>query len=115
MGARFQVALPSGALMTVSEPLHPHLAKQLANGTLRLVDPTSPPVVDDGEGGVSRVETPPPADRPAAPAGNASQAEWAAYAVACGVPADEADSLKREELKARIDALTTPADPTPEG
>jgi hypothetical protein len=36
------------------------------------------------------------------PAGNASHGEWAAYAVARGVPADEAERLTRNELRDRF-------------
>jgi hypothetical protein len=36
------------------------------------------------------------------PSGNASRAEWAAYAIGQGMTRDEADDLTRDELRARF-------------
>lgn len=44
-------------------------------------------------------EPPPADDRPAA---NASTAVWREYAIAQGVPAEEADAASRDELRARF-------------
>jgi hypothetical protein len=43
-------------------------------------------------------------DAAAVPAGNASTDEWRAYAVAHGVPTEEAATLGREEIKARVES-----------
>lgn len=45
-------------------------------------------------------ETPPPADE--RPAANASTAAWREYAIAQGVPADEAADASRDKLRARF-------------
>jgi len=45
-------------------------------------------------------DTSSPAD--ARPAANASTAVWREYAIAQGVPADEADEASRDELRARF-------------
>lgn len=106
MGDSFNVTLPGGAVMTLSEPIPDHLRKQLAKGVLKPVDSAfSPQAEPDGEGGESRVDSPPPADPAAAPAGNASRDEWEAYAVREGVPEDEASGLGREALKAAVDEV----------
>lgn len=107
--------LPNGGRMACSLPLHPQLKRQLDTGHLRVAaeldGPADTPAAEpDGEGGAERGSAPPPAD-PAdsqPPAGNASQAEWAEYAISQGMDRAEAESLKREEIKARI----APADPT---
>jgi hypothetical protein len=41
------------------------------------------------------------ASDPAAPAGNASTEEWQAYAIARGMPAEEANTATRKELRER--------------
>lgn len=102
MGDSFNVLLPSGATMTLSEPLPEHLRKQLRSGTLKYADDAAAPqAAVDGEGGESRVDSSPPAGTPA---GNASRDEWEAHAVAQGVDPDEAAGMKREELKAAVEA-----------
>lgn len=52
------------------------------------------------------VDQPAPATEPDdnRPAGNASTEEWRAYAVSKGMPADEADSLGRDELREKYPA-----------
>ena len=121
MAGHITVQLPGGGLHTLGLPLHPSLEKQVAAGVLKPVEAAaSPTAVLGGEGGVSRVEAPPPVavaepvppeepGQPVAdaldipvPAGNASREEWAAYAVTQGLHPDEAAGLKREEIKARI-------------
>lgn len=107
--------LPGGSVSTFSVPLSPAIAAQVAAGTLKPVEDTFPLGELDGEGGVSRVETPPnPVDpvveEPAVvdpstvapPRGNASLSEWVEFAVSQGMPRDEALGLKRNDLKARF-------------
>lgn len=43
-----------------------------------------------------------PDDEPKAPARSASKADWAAYAIAQGVDADEAEKLTRDQLAERF-------------
>ncbi len=58
--------------------------------------------------------TPPAGSTP--PKGNASQAEWAAYAVdALGADADEVADLTRDELRERFGATEPTTEPPPPG
>lgn len=111
MAETLTVTLPCGVEHTLGLPLHPSLAKQIENGTLKLVDGTAPPeVAVGGEGGAERGSAPPPVDPNAAPAGNASRDEWEAYAVRRGVDAAEATGMKREDLKAHVDEIDKAAE-----
>lgn len=120
MGDSVNLRLPNGVVSTFSVPLPDAIAKQVAAGKLKPVESaTTPDGGLDGDGGAERVSAPPtlvpdaetdPSSVPP-PAGNASQAEWAAYAVTQGMDPDEAATLKREEIKARI----VPEDDTVEG
>jgi hypothetical protein len=101
MSEPFNVTLPSGAEMTLSEPIPEHLRKQIAKGVLRRVESAEAPPADvDGDDGAERVSAPSPVDPSTVPAGTASRDEWEAHAVAMGVDANEAAGMRREELKA---------------
>lgn len=103
MTGHLHLQLPGGAVNTFSLPLTPAIEKQVAAGTLKPVEDV-PPDVLDGDGDAERVSASPPVDgeHMEQPAGNATQSDWAAYAVWLGMHPDEAAGLKREELKARI-------------
>lgn len=120
MSGHLHLQLPGGVVNTFSLPLSTAIQKQVAAGTLKPVEDV-PPDMLDGEGDAERVSASPPAGDPGpveAPAGNASQSDWAAYAVSLGMDPDEAAGLKREEIKARIvpaDPDGPPADPAADG
>lgn len=110
MTGHLHLQLPGGAVNTFSLPLTPAIASLIAAGTLKPVEDV-PPDVLDGDGGAERVSASLPAGVPEhmeQPAGNATQSDWAAYAVWLGMHPDEAAGLKREELKARIVPADSP-------
>ena len=102
-----------GLRLTLEDPLHPEMAKQIANGTLRPADgktvdveagDKSLVVVHGSEADtVNRVgdhrRTP-----GAKPGDTASAGEWATYAVALGLNAVQASTLSLTQLQEWVEA-----------
>lgn len=83
------------------EPV-PDVVAQLADGALdRKVDAADPDA-ESRTAGQGAALAAAPAVAPATPKGNASQEAWADYAIAQGVPEDEARAASRDELRDRF-------------
>lgn len=104
---------PGGLRLTLDDPLHPEMAKQVARGHLRPVD-GKPVDVEAGDKSlvvvhgaeadtVNRVgdHRRAPGERPG---DDAHAGEWATYAVALGLNADQASTLSVTQLQEWVDA-----------
>ena len=110
----------NGAEVGFTEPLQPNMRARIDAGKLRVTaeldDPGVPPTAGEVSGTDVGTALPalvpdtpvvdevpvPRADTLTVPRGNASKDEWMAYAISQGMDRDEAVSLKRDEIKARL-------------
>jgi hypothetical protein len=92
----------SGALLTLTLPLHEAIADRLDKGHLTRVNRDGTPWLESSQEAPEPPAKPPAAqvegEDPAVPKRTASQAEWAAYAVSQGMDPQRAAGMKRDDL-----------------
>ena len=87
----------TGVIVNVDEETAKHLGRDWsAKGKAPKGDKPAPETPSNG--------APVPLAGPEAPAGNASLAEWQAYALAMGKAEEELKDLKREDIKALFES-----------